>query len=241
MDARSTTNFSVPNFLKRFDSMSAVRGRESKMANVWIFDSPKNGKRIGVEGDLAFVSMILYEGDFNIEWYRAEPCEVWKNINNKPIKFVCDVCIHYIDGHEEWIKFVTNDKKDHNSAEQNFTGEACEMPDCVASQDIYRVVRRSDVEKRLIEFDNWLLLCSALTRARGFSRFAETDVLYKTIIGQGECSIGKLLKTPNIDPAMMLAAIAEGLIKNQFECNITKQLISLETTISRANVKCRIR
>lgn len=55
---------------------SALKARKSFVSNILVMDSPKNNKRFIVEGDVAFMHLILLEGDTSVRRYDADPLPV---------------------------------------------------------------------------------------------------------------------------------------------------------------------
>jgi hypothetical protein len=56
---------------RRIPVFPAVKQQRNTAANLWFFDSPKNGKRFAITGDLAFMSYVILEGNSEGQAMRA--------------------------------------------------------------------------------------------------------------------------------------------------------------------------
>ena len=49
--------------------LSAIRKRSTKVSNLWIFESPKNDRRLTISGDVPFMHVVLLESDVEVIGY----------------------------------------------------------------------------------------------------------------------------------------------------------------------------
>lgn len=217
--------------LQRIDSMAAVRFRKKQTANVWIFQSPKNGKRFAIEGDSVFFACILYEADTAVSWYLPEPVKTTVLHDHKSVVLQYDIEVHYVDGHTEWVKLST---RSTNSKKTNY--KVPSNAHCLSAQNqkegTFRVIEKEDLSKNWITFQNWLVLCAAMTRIRYYPQHKEAALQSKELSKKAGISLKELLQLDDCDPGIMLGVIATGLKIGELSCDLTKRLLSRDAIIS---------
>jgi len=155
----------------------AIRNRKSHLSNIWVFDSPKNNCRFIVEGDVAFMHFVLMEGDLSISRYDPDPVPVTATIDGETRQTKLDATVYFVDGHQEWWEF----KRSVDSGSDR-TGRARQQLNAQAQAAshagiIYKIKTGLDLQGNEIYFDNWLMLCAAITRARNQSMYFEARTL----------------------------------------------------------------
>lgn len=217
--------------LAKIDSMAAVRGREHQTSNVWIYHSPKNGMRFAVEGDAVYFACVLYEADKSVLWYSPESAEFIAAYKGDVVTIRYDIKVHYNDGRVEWVKCVGKANSNKGSPGQIPSGALCKPVDS-DKEGTFLVIDKEELSKRTIEFDNWLVLCSAMTRAMHYARHIETATLINVLSDNRSLSLKTLLDTGDTDPGMTLASIAYGIQTGVLYCELSKKLLTHASEIS---------
>lgn len=201
--------------------------------NIWAFYSSKNNALLTVLGDVTFIQTILLEGDPDVISYRLGSSIFSSNDTKNNIEGTREIHVFRKHGKPQWIlcgRFehlikAPTDAKRRQLSEQKKAAEG------VGS--IFEVHTERDFADRMIEFSNWLTLCSAMTRAHDFACCREAEVLTALLATANAILIGEALKANEIDPALMLAAIGRGIANGIIKCNLTKQQLTANTPISR--------
>jgi hypothetical protein len=216
--------------LHAIDSMANVRGRQHQTANVWIYHSPKNGKRFALEGNKRFFACILYEADVSVSWYSPETAEIAVTCGSETASIQYDVEVRYVDGRTEWVKFVSDSSSKRRSNKRISSGTLCT---CITSRKdgVYLIVSEEEMAGRALEFDNWLLLCSAMTRTMYYSQHVEASVLAKAFVKIDKISLNALLQLDEVDAGLMLSVIAHGLRTGMLYCDISERLLTRTSEI----------
>lgn len=214
--------------------MAAIRKRGQHASNIWIFDSPKNNQRFIIVGDMAFIGVVCFEGDPDVDHYTLEPEPVHAVIDGETYQTQLDAHVTHVDGHVEWVEF----KREPDTGPQR-SGRAkpqlSAQAQAAATAGVkYRVVSERDFRDRLVFFDNWCVLCAAITRARGQPSFVEAKRLQERMAGAtSEARVGDLVSEPDCDPAVMLAVIATCLQKGVFETDLHTRFFTHDSILRR--------
>lgn len=205
--------------------------RTDPKAHLYVFESPKNNKRLVIQGSLVFYNAILHEGNLAVAGY-----EVVRNLPHKHSDVLHDInsqlCVYFTNGSAEthsyqWSKSKISPRSDIAIERQNAsTGVASPK-----EQLVHRYTEQQLKGKEIL-IENWLILCAAITRARGFTPFAEMQIL-RSFLNAGHCTLGELLNTPNSDSGLMLATIASGLQNGSLCAELEKSLLGLNSVIQR--------
>lgn len=212
---------------------SDLKSRQRHLSNLWVFDSPKINRRFTVHGDVNFMYLILLEGDADVIAYDPAPAPVFTDIDNERVQTLIDAIVYFRDGHEEWWEFKR--AADAGPARQGRAKKqlAAQAQAASAAGRKYVVKTERDLEGRSYEFDNWLHLCAMMTRARGIAHFAESEVLRQRLDAHDCALVGTLLQEANIDPGLMLAAIATALQRGQAGAELRSELFGAHTVLRR--------
>lgn len=155
-------------------TLYTVRHR-NKFANVWFFESPKNQQRYTIIGDVPFMHTVLLEGDVDVTGYRLVDDPF--SINTPPGTSRRDGYLEVSrrDGTRARYTFSLNAYNAHLrviESEQIPAGvELCGLT----------LLTSKELKSKEILFDNWLLLCGAINRARHATNAAELRLLYETM------------------------------------------------------------
>jgi hypothetical protein len=209
----------------------AIRNRKSHLSNIWLFDSPKNDRRFVIEGDVAFMHFVLMEGNREIARYDPDPAPVNTVIDGEPRQTKLDAIVYFSEGDTEWWEF-----KRANDAGPNRSGRAraqlSAQAQCASLAGVkYRVLTDIDLRDKQILFDNWLLLCAAMTRAKRQPVFREARLLEQRLDTHRAVTVGALLEDPAADAGLMLAVIAKALQQGRIRTDLDQTLIAKNSVL----------
>ncbi|MGF6647432.1 hypothetical protein [Paraburkholderia sp. GAS82] len=217
----------------RISVTPTIRKRKRHQSNIWVFDSPKINKRFTVLGDVAFMHLVLLEGDTSVLGYDPTPAPILSVANGEPYQTTLDAIVHFESGRDEWWEF-----KRARDAGPSRKGRAREQLNAQATAAstvgvIYRVLTERDLVGKDILFDNWLHLCAAITRARGCATYREAEVLRERLVLRDQCTLGELMSDSAIDPALMLAVVARLLQAGELNANLEMEYFRRASLLSR--------
>jgi hypothetical protein len=211
--------------------MEAIKHRNNKLSNVWIFDSPKNDRRLIIEGDLVFMNCVCMEGDPAVVAYDLDPAPIYVVAQGKTSReFRAHVLVHLTGGRKEWCRYEY--ERSHRG--KNIRNERDPMGTANTNDTVTcRVFTDQDLYGKLAFFDNWCVLCAAITRARGISTYLETKRLQERLQIEGEVILGSLLEEEGCDPAITIAVIARCLQGQVIETDLVGRLIGVDSLLRR--------
>lgn len=208
--------------------LSAIRKRASKVSNLWIFDSPKNSKRLTVSGDVPFMHLVLLEGDSSIVGY---------DLVDDPFNVSSDSQTGYVrvrnrDGSEHWLVIRRNGRKRVSASAYACVPEALSEKAQAAGVEVHR---RSELELvgKDILLDNWLTLCAIMTRARSYPFYLETERFLAALARHGSLQVSDVLAIPGVDPAIMLAVVAKALQDGRVQTDLARTLFGMHSQLVR--------
>ena len=208
--------------------MTAIRKRASKVSNLWIFDSPKNSKRLTVSGDVPFMHLVLLEGDSSVVGY---------DLVDDPFNVNSDSQTGYVrvrnrDGSEHWLVIRRNGRKRVSSSDYACVPEELRANAQAAGVEVHR---RSELELvgKDILLDNWLTLCAIMTRARSYPSYIETERFLAVLARHDSLRVIDVLSTPGVDPAIMLAVVAKALQNGRVQTDLARTLFGMNSQLVR--------
>ncbi|SPA53923.1 hypothetical protein [Cupriavidus taiwanensis] len=180
------------------------------LRNLYVFESPKNDKRLAVFGQVCFWHLMLAEGDPQIRRYIL--CSDFASAAS--VSEAVDV--HFMDETIERWYFCRRGLPEED-------------------QCPYPVVIKTEAQIRAAGLlpQNWRFLCAARTRAHGKYAGKELLVLRGLFEGRHTVALSEVIAQPGIDFAIMLAAIAQQLAVGTLRTELTKQLFSRRSLLSR--------
>ncbi|WP_211441223.1 hypothetical protein [Collimonas humicola] len=206
------------------DVFPVLKRRRQHRSNIWFFESPKNNERLAITSDLAFMHLVLLEGDTSVARY----------VLTRPEDKVCEqpaVTIYRLNGGMEWWSFRRAGRP------RQAGGIGCDAALALAASAAgasYIVKTERDLVGKELLFDNWLHLCAAITRCRSESLVRELSIVTDGLRSQRELVVGNLTSISGIDVACMLAVIAQAIRIGQVHTDLTNRLFGSSSILSRS-------
>lgn len=206
--------------------MKYVRGDRQTVSNLWLFHSPKNNLRFAIQTDRDFAHFILLEGNVDVVRYSPYPVQSVLEMPKAKAEFSPSAKVYFRDGSSEWWVFreipaVSKGRKPASSLETVH-----------CDGDRIRYFGRDDFKGREIEFDNWLILCAAITRNGHYSKHTETTQLARLAQLKKSFRLRESLEMSSVDPSLMLSAVAALLQKGQLTTELKRCLFTLNSKLS---------
>lgn len=216
----------------RTSALAALRKRGSRVANLWIFDSPKTGVRLKIAGDVPFMHVVLLEGDVDVAAYRfvGDPFNL-EGQKTDPA-FPGHVLLTHRDGACEWGLFARSQGTNKSSPVPPKADALAKA--AAAAGATFRVRTELDLRGQAVRFDNWLTLCAIINRARGHSCHREASILSQYLRGGATCNVGELISVAGVDPALMLAVVAKALQSGRISTNLSNRLFDCKSVLTGA-------
>lgn len=210
----------------------ALKQRRQHQSNIWFFDSPKNNKRLKITSDLAFMHLVILEGDSTVTQYIPGPEPISVNIDGTLQSMKLGAYVYRCGDALEWWDFkrLRDEKKENKQGATESSIKTLAAADILAT---YHLKTDVDLKGKEILFDNWLTLCSAITRCRGQFLGREADVFSQRLALQHAVTLENLLNIPAIDVACMFAVVALALQRGTVRANLSYQLVNRHTLLSR--------
>lgn len=215
---------------RRVQVFAAIKSRSGRQSNIWFFDSPKNNKRIKIDTDLAFMHLVLLEGDQTVLGYEPVIREDYSLLANSPSA----AKIRFCDGRLEWWDFerVRRDRRGRKLQGETKDSTASSQFAADKMGAVYVVKTDLELMGKQILFDNWITICAAITRCRSQYLGGEADLFSRRMALQETATLELLLDLPEIDVANMLAVVGTALQKGTARTNLQSQLLSRCSLIS---------
>ena len=212
---------------------SSIKARGKHVSYICAFHSNKADKRFTIRGLVAFVHAVLAEGNPDITAMYHEERSVYAVINGEIRETTVDAEVHFRNGGTEWWEF-----KRERDAGPHREGRALVQLQAQAQAAHeegvrYRILTDSDLRGKEILFDNWLVLSAVIRRAHRYSKARERRRLLDRMLGHGQATVQSLLEEEGCDPALMMAAIAEGLQSGALHADLERALFTVSTLVRR--------
>lgn len=210
------------NYDSHIASFGIIANRKDRLSNIWFFDSPKNRRREVIRHDIAFVHLVLHEGDLDIERYDIEPST--SEAAGKPESTVARILFR--DGRVARYKYQwANDKKASPIATNDNVTEPNNL-------QVTKVLTERDFDGREYEFDNWLNLCSYINRMRHYSHVRELQYIQEQFEHRKTIPFDLLYKAEGFDPAIILGVIARLLQTGFVTTDLKSSLFGLGSVLN---------
>lgn len=217
---------------RRISTQAVLRNQRNTKANIWFFDSPKNGQRLLIEGDIPFIYAVLLEGDKNVSTYQIAPpaFPVLSNGINRTVEI--GARLQMVDGSIVWWDFRRLEALSARERQKAAKNEDMESAAQSAGAS-YQI--KSDLELRGQEtaFDNWTNLCAAITRCRGHVMAHERMVFKKFLDAHAVFPMSALFDVENIDRAFMNGVVATSLLNGVLTTDLVTQLYGPHSILKR--------
>lgn len=209
---------------RRVAVFPAVKKRRHAVANIWFFDSPKNGKRHIITGDLQFMSFVLLEGTLSCLRYEPRPQPAMDMKGPISSSVTAGAYVFRSDGSTEWWDFQ---HIHHLKQGDGQTQRAMAAAEELGMQ--YFVRTPGEMRGKVILFDNWLNLCAGINRCR--SLLLQRELAFVSdAVRIGSPKIGELLDA-GMDRACMFAAIAHGLQSGIVSTDLESRLLGTDSIL----------
>lgn len=202
---------------RRVAVFPAVKNRRQAVANIWFFDSPKNGKRHIVTGDLQFMSFVLLEGSPSCLRYEPIPQPVPVMTDSVSSEVSAGAYVYFLNECTEWLDFQHAQRMTQGDEKNQLATNAAQERGMR-----YLVKMPSDMKGQAIRFDNRLNLCAGIKRCRTILLHRELAFVVDATRNDAP-TVGKLLSS-GMERACMFAAIALSLAElaqKPFACQPT--------------------
>jgi hypothetical protein len=208
--------------------LSAIRKRGQKVSNLWIFDSPKNDRRLTVSGDVPFMHLVLLEGDTAVAGYDLvdDPFNVSSSSGGGYVR------VRLRDGSQHWLLIGRHGRKKAGKPDKPAIPEQIQEKAASAGIQVYRRTELELIGQEIL-FDNWLTLCTIMTRARSCPSYLETQLLLAALDRHESLRVCDVLSQGNADPAIMLAVMAEALQSGIIQTELSRRLFGMHSQLRR--------
>jgi hypothetical protein len=207
------------------------RSRKNHLSNIWVFDSPKNNRRFTVESDVAFMHFILLEGDTTVLRYDPNPEGVTVITDGESKQTIPDAAVYFKDGRTEWWKFGRSTSNRFDRTKNSHASSDASADEIASKNPPYKVVTEKELRYKQIQFENWLLLCAAITRVSQHFTFKEENFLRTQLKNHQELVVSSLLEANGNDPGLMLGVIAKLLQQGVLQTELEKKLFGLDSVL----------
>jgi len=228
----SFSSHSVDAYGRRISVTPAIRARARHQSNIWVFDSPKIGRRFATAGDVAFMHIVLLEGNVDVVAYEPTPQSVTGIVGGEPYETTLDAIVFFEDGREEWWEFKRASQAGPSRTGRSRKQLEAQSEAASSAGKTYRILTEMELAGKEILFDNWLHLCAAITRVRGRPRYREAELLYARMQHGQNCRLDELMKCDGIDPALMLGSIAGMLAKGILKADLAVSLFGRSSMLA---------
>jgi hypothetical protein len=210
-------------------TFGAVKRHRQSATNIWFFDSPKNGQRHTIHGDMAFMHCVLLEGTLSVQRYEPHPSPVTVLDGTVEVEVTAATYAHCVDGHSDWWDLA-------HVSRRTGAGDASTRLGALAAAQRgmpYRCRTAPELRKQAVLFDNWLNLCAAISRCRTMLLHREMEKVLAATAQEPTTTVGALLADAD-DPACMLAAIALSLQRGLAMTDLERRLFGSASILSRS-------
>ena len=213
----------------------ALQLRKQRQSNIWFFDSPKNNARLTIHTDLAFMHLVILEGDPTVLRYVPTPGPEQMIINGTQVTIKVNAHVHRADGTLEWWDFKRFKKPSAARGPKPESPGAMAEQAAAGAKATYCLKTDADLAGQEILFDNWLTICAGINRCRNQFLEKEAQLLLGRLRLQQAVTLESLITMPDIDVACMLAAIGIALQTGTARASLANQIWGRSTTLSRGD------
>lgn len=214
----------------------ALKKRRQHQSNIWFFDSPKNNEILTISTDLAFMHLVILEGDTSVLRYVPGSTSLIEDAQGTHHDITSDAQVYRRDGTIEWWDFkrIQRASRASKRSDEERRGESKVEQAACAAGATYHMKTDLELANQEILFDNWLTLCAAITRCRGQFLGRESDAFSQRTSLQHAVTLENLINLPGIDVACMLSVAALALQEGIVRTNLTTQLFGRSSLLSRS-------
>lgn len=204
----------------RTPSPPTLRQLVGQKVHIYYFQSPKNHRRLVLCDQLVFFLAILLEADPNVASYSPGAVE-------PPIE-VATPCLTACLRSGEQIGYIARYAAANARALSAFSASmgAAEIASGL------KMVTDHEIRAQQVKVENWIFLCSAMSRAKDYSCIDEARTIRQLLDQFTHVDIGMLLGQDGIDQACMLAAIGRGLQAGTLTCDTSTTPLTRKSIVS---------
>lgn len=190
----NTNTFRSSGATQLVSTFDKVRRRNPR-TNLWFFHSPKNERRLAIMGDLPFYLIVLLEGDTHVQAYSVDD-------HAHACSTSC-IRVRLRSGRTEVWQIRRKGSSGAGEVARALSSGALDSKSVFLKTD-------DEIRGRELFIDNWLLLCSAITRAIAHPSDEEIATLLHVRSVATSATFGELLDMGG-DRSTMLAVVARAL------------------------------
>lgn len=211
-----------------------LKQRRQHQSNIWFFESPKNCERIAIHSDLAFMHLVLLEGDPAVVRYQVEQLNSHAAQETPNGDERAAATVYMRDGAVQWWDFQREQQsvRRRGAFTQDCSSGATKAAAAIAAGAAYHVKTDQDLMGKEILFDNWLTLCALMSRCRNQFLGRETGVMLNALATGQSLRLGYLADLPGIDPALMHGAVAHAMQSGVIFSNLATQMLGRSSFLS---------
>ncbi|TCG06568.1 hypothetical protein BZM27_25530 [Paraburkholderia steynii] len=180
----------------------AIRSKQRGLTIAFVFYSPKNKKKMTVNGIPAYCHLLLSEGNPLISAFR--PLTI-NEIDSNRVRQAADV--FYKNGETETWVFSWGEPK---SGAIRFLEKSSNVR--------WRCAQELEGKNALI--NNWIRLTAFMSAARGLCTTQERALIRYQMDHHGCATIGSLIDLPGVDCGLMLSEVAAELASGAISCDL---------------------
>jgi hypothetical protein len=175
---------------------------------------------------------VLLEGNVSIHSYDYSPQPVMAMVDDEWYSTRLDAVITRKDEQLEWWEFkwstdTGSDRKGRSEKQLKAQAQAAQTNGVA-----YLIKTEKDLRNKELLFDNWLLLCAAITRAKYHSQLHEESILQRMFMQHRTLTLSSVLNIHDTDPALMLAVVGRELQAGALEANLETELFGLNSILT---------
>jgi len=177
-----------------------------------------------------FMHMILLEGDPNVQNYSfvGDPFCLQGRAPREEVPGYVDVT--QLNGEHTWICVKRSSIAGTGERKENVVRNLVKESASEAGA-AYAEYSELELRGRELEFENWLILCGCINRAKDLPDYVELSRYLRLVRANSGIAVRTLLEEKDCDPAVMLAVIARSLQSGTAVTELRKAPFCLETVI----------
>jgi len=211
----------APGFAQDGDSLARhLREDRDPRANYWFFHSNKLDSLLVLESDVVFACAVMLEFRPDIASFES-PKRISANGDDEDDPSF-DFLVSFFDGHKELWQCRRDPPTKH-------------LPPAGPDGTATRLITGAYIDSLRIQFDNSLMLSGAMTATRAYDHAFAYAAVHELCATRPSVTLRQVLSFPGIDPAFLLAAMAELLADGTLQTDLHSSLLTLESQVALAS------